>query len=48
MNKLVIDKCKCGRSLKTFESCTPFGCQQTFLCEKCFLSSENCRCEYYQ
>ena len=38
----LLDKCKCGRYLKSFKICAPLGCQETFLCEKCLLDSENC------
>ena len=42
---MAIGKCKCGRDLKSFESCTPLGCQDTFLCAECYLLPENCLCE---
>ena len=42
---MLIINCKCGRELRPFKICSTFiGCKESFLCEKCFLKSEECIC----
>lgn len=38
------NKCQCGRLLKRYEACSQLGCNEYFVCERCLLNTENCRC----
>ena len=42
---MLINNCKCGCELRPFKICSTFiSCKESFLCENCFLTSEDCIC----
>jgi hypothetical protein len=38
-------KCSCGRDSKTFEACTPMGCDTFVVCTGCFKNVGECSCK---
>lgn len=40
-----MQKCSCGRDLRTFEACTPTGCNTFFVCTGCFKNIGECSCK---
>jgi hypothetical protein len=40
-----MQKCLCGKDTKTFEACTPLGCNAVLLCLGCYKQVEKCVCQ---
>lgn len=40
-----MQKCGCGRDSKTFEACTPMGCNMFVVCTGCFKDVSECLCK---
>ena len=40
-----MQKCLCGKDTKTFEACTPLGCNAVLLCIGCYKQVEKCVCQ---
>jgi hypothetical protein len=41
----IMQKCGCGRDLRSFEACTPLGCNTFVVCTGCFKVVLECSCE---
>ena len=40
-----MQKCSCGKDTRTFEACTPLGCNAVLLCIGCYKQVEKCVCQ---
>jgi len=40
-----MQKCLCGKDTKTFEACTPLGCNAVLLCIGFYKQVEKCVCQ---
>ncbi len=40
-----MQKCRCGRDSRTFEACTPMGCNTFVVCTGCFKDIAECQCK---
>ncbi len=38
-------KCGCGRDTRSFEACSPLGCDTFTVCTGCFKASADCTCK---
>jgi hypothetical protein len=41
----LVQKCSCGRDSRSFEACTPLGCNTFVVCTGCFKDVLECSCE---